>query len=271
MNLYIDFGGTSFRYQLDNLPVTILPSDRIDLKKFLDATIQKHPDISSIGISFAGQVQDGKIISSPNAHTHNFDVKRYIEEKYKIQLAIDNDLNCAAIAEHNALQVKSLAVFYIGTGFGSAFIDNNQLVTGANNKSGELGHIPFKKSPFICGCGRDDCLELYVSGSGIKHWCSYFKIDKEFSRLDLLESLNNETSNIIIDNFYSGLAHAFHTALNLFDFDHLVLGGSVGKNENIKEFLENEFLHSAFKREKLSISLSTLREGSLQGTKFLNK
>ncbi len=269
MNLYIDFGGTSFRYQFDESSVTTLSSDTIDLKKFLDEIIKKYPNISFIGISFAGQVRNGKIISSPNAHTANFDVKKYIEEKYKISVAIDNDLNCAAIAEHHALQVKSLAVFYIGTGFGSAFIDNNRLVTGANNTAGEIGHIPFKKSPFTCGCGRDDCLELYVSGNGLKHWCSYFKIDKEFSRLDLLESLNTDNANIIIENFYNGLSHAFHTALNLFDFDHLVLGGSVGNHPKIKSFLEKQFLQSAFKREKLSITLSTLNEGSLQGTKLL--
>ena len=269
MNLYIDFGGTNFRYQLDEASITTLASDTIDLKIFLDEIIEKYPNISFIGISFAGQVQNGKIISSPNAHTQNFDVKTYIEEKYKISLAIDNDLNCAALAEHNALQVKSLAVFYIGTGFGSAFIDNNQLVAGANNKAGEIGHIPFKKTPFTCGCGRDDCIELYVSGNGIKHWCSYFNLDTQYHRLDKLESLNNDITNIIVTNFYEGLSHVFHTSLNLFDFDHLVLGGSVGNHPKIKSFLEEQFLQSAFKREKLSISLSTLHEGSLQGTKLL--
>lgn len=270
MNLYIDFGGTHFRYQFNNSKIQTLNSETIELKHFLDTMIQKHSDISFIGISFAGIVQNGKIFSSPNTNTQNFDIQKYIEETYNIPLAIDNDLNCAALAEHNALQVDSLAVFYIGTGFGSAFIDNNRLIKGVNNKSGEIGHIPFKRSPFRCGCGRDDCLELYVSGSAIEKWCDYFDIKPKYRRLDLLESLNDYQGEMIIDNFYHGLEYAFHTALNLFDFNNLVLGGSVGKNEDIKNLLEEQFSKSAFQRESLNISLSTLEEGSLEGAKLLH-
>jgi len=269
MKLYIDFGGTHFRYQLNSSKIKTLNSDTIDLKNFLDKMIQKHSNISFISISFAGIVQNGEILSSPNTNTKNFAVKKYIKETYNIPLAIDNDLNCAALAEHNNLQVSSLAVFYIGTGFGSAFIDNNRLIKGANNKSGEIGHIPFKKSPFNCGCGRDDCLELYVSGNGIENWCDYFNIEAKYRRLDLLESLDDYKAKIIIENFYHGLEYAFHSSLNLFDFNNLVLGGSVGNNENIKNFLEEQFNKSAFQRENLTISLSTLEEGSLQGTKLL--
>jgi len=269
MNLYIDFGGTNFRYQIDDSKIKTLNSDDINLPLFLDEMILSYSKISFIGISFAGVVQKGKILSSPNTNTQNFDVKKYIEEKYNIKLEIDNDLNCAARAEQNALHVKSLAVFYIGTGFGSAFIDNNSLITGGNNKGGEIGHIPFKKSPFKCGCGRDDCLELYVSGNAIENWCDYYNIKQKYRRLDLLESIDDYKAKIIIENFYRALEHAFHTTLNLFDFNNLVLGGSVGKNEKIKTFLEEQFLHSSFKRDTINISLSTLQEGSLKGTRFL--
>jgi len=271
MNLYIDFGGTSFRYQLDTLPIETVQSNTIDIKIFLDTIIKQYPAISLIAISFAGVVKNGKIVSSPNINIEKFDITTYVKERYNIPLLIDNDLNCAALAEHNNLQVDSLAIFYIGTGFGGAFIDNNKILTGANNSGGEIGHIPFKKSPFKCGCGRDDCLELYVSGHGIETWCDYFNIEKKYRRLDLLETTDNYKATMIIKNFYQGLEHAFHTAINLFDFDNLVLGGSVGKNEKIKKFLEEQFLKTAFKKEKLTITLSSLQEGSLEGTKFLNK
>ncbi|MEA1918184.1 MAG: ROK family protein [Campylobacterota bacterium] len=269
MKLYIDYGGTNFRYLFDDGEVQSFSSEDVDLKEFLDDIIKNNPTISSISISFAGTVNGGKIIRSANTVTQNFDVKSYIEKEYNINLEIQNDLNCAALAEFNTLHVESLALFYIGTGFGSAFIDENRLILGSSNKSGELGHIPFKKSPFKCGCGRDDCLELYASGSGIKRWCAYYQIDEKYSRLDLLEKLNDEKATLIVENFYQTLAHAFHTTLNLFDFNNLVLGGSVGKNIKIKEFLEKEFLKSSFEREPLHVSLSTLEEGSLEGTKYL--
>ena len=86
----------------------------------------------------------------------NFKVKEYIKEKYQIPLEIDNDLNCAALAENEVDSSKMLAVLYIGTGFGSAFIQNGMLIKGAYNFSGEIGHTPFKTTPFLCGCGRRD-------------------------------------------------------------------------------------------------------------------
>ncbi len=271
MNLYIDFGGTNFRYRFDNKKTTTIKSEDIVLKDFLDDIIKKNPTISFIGISFAGIVNNGKIITSPNTNEENFDVKDYVKTTYNINLEIQNDLNCAALAEHNQIKTDSLAVFYIGTGFGSAFIDDNNLVRGANNQSGEIGHIPFKKTPFICGCGRDDCIELSTSGSSIIRWCEYFNLDKKLQKLNILEKADDYKAKIIVENFYLGLAHAFHTSLNLFDFNTLVLGGSVAKHKNIKKFLENEFTKSSFKREKLNIVLSNLKEGALEGTKYIKQ
>lgn len=268
MNLYIDFGGTNFRYKLDNGELRSLESREISLTRFIDKMVSMYK-IEKIAISFAGIVKDGHILSSPNIDIEPIGIKEYCLDRYNIELKIQNDLNCAALAEYNTLKTNSLAVFYIGTGFGSAFIDNGNLITGNNNQSGELGHIPFKKTPFTCGCGRDDCLELSVSGSGVKKWCEQYGIEKEYARLDKLYELNSDEAKIIIKNFYEGLAHAFHTTLNLFDYSTLVLGGSVGKNEKIKNFLEKEFEKSAFARKELDIRLSTLEDGSLEGTKYL--
>lgn len=269
MNLYIDFGGTNFRYVFDNTKITTLKSSDINLKTFLDEIIYKHNNIKLISISFAGQVKDGVIIKAPNITIENLDIKSYIENKYDIKLKIDNDLNCAAKAELHTRATKSLALFYIGTGFGGAFCDDGKLIQGINNQSGEIGHIPFKKTPFVCGCGRDDCVELSVSGSGLKRWCEYHNIDKSYHRLDKLYELNSSESKKIIANFYEGLAHAFHTAVTLFDFSSLVLGGSVGKNKEIKQFLEKEIQKTAFLKKNITIELSTLDNGSLEGTRFL--
>lgn len=269
MTLYIDFGGTNFRYLFDNTEITTLKSCDINLKAFLDQKIQKHKDIKIISISFAGQVKDGIIIKAPNINIKDFDIKSYIENKYDIKLKIDNDLNCAAKAELHTRATKSLALFYIGTGFGGAFCDDGKLIQGINNQSGEIGHIPFKKTPFVCGCGRDDCIELSVSGSAIKKWCQHYGIDKSYQRLDKLHELNTIESRKILANFYEGLAHAFHTSVTLFDFSSLVLGGSVGKNTEIKFFLEAEIEKTAFLKKNITIELSTLDNGSLEGTRFL--
>lgn len=271
MNLYIDYGGTNFRYcfnNKDSKKLKTLKSKDIDLLSFLDHIIIKK-SIKKVAISFAGYVNKGKIISSPNIDIKPINLKKHLLNNYGVKLFLDNDLSCAALAEQKIYKAKNMAVFYIGTGFGSAFISNGKLIKGANNLSAEIGHIPFQTTPFLCGCGRNDCLELSVSGSGIAKWCGHFNILQKYATLENLEKLDTKESNIILENFYKGLAQAFHTSLNLFDYDLLVLGGSLGKNENIKKFLQKEFKKSAFHKKNLEIKISTLKEGSLEGAKLL--
>ena len=272
-NLYIDFGGSNFRYSYDEdlKNITKLKSNQVDLKKFLDHEIQQVKDIQFIGISIAGQVRDGTILSSPNIDIGNFNIKQYIKEKYNIRLEIENDLNCAALAENDEEESDSIGVFYIGTGFGSAFIDNGKLIKGSHNLSGEMGHIPFIKTPFTCGCGRDDCVELCVSGRGIIRWCKHLGIDLQDYSLENLEKIQSKDSIQILDNFYNGLKHSFHTSLNLFDPQTFILGGGVGKkNSKLLSFLEDESKKSSFKNlRKIKFKLSQLEEGSLKGAKLL--
>lgn len=273
-NLYIDFGGTNFRYQINNDKIKTLQSKDIDLKLFLDGIIAQNNitnNIKSISISFAGHVSDGKILSSPNIDIKAFDLKKYLQQKHGVKLKLDNDLNCAALAEYNDIKQKpkNMAVFYIGTGFGSAFFSDGKLVKGSNNLAGEMGHIPFKSSPFVCGCGKNDCLELYGSGSGIKKWCQHYNIDEKFSKLEKLQTLHNIDAKNIVDNFFKALYSAFHTALALFDFEHLVLGGAIGSKSFVKEYLQNQLKNTSFGKKNITISTSNLKEGSLQGAKLL--
>ncbi len=272
MNLYIDFGGTNFRYCLDDEEIYTQSSKDIDLKSFLDNFLPKH-DIEFIGISYAGQVENGEIISAPNIKMKNFKVQQYVKEKYNIDLEIDNDLNCAALAEHALIDSKMLAILYIGTGFGSAFIDNGTLIKGSNNFSGEIGHIPFKSTPFRCGCGRRDCLELSTSGSSIEKWGKHFGLNLPIYSLENFNAIKREDATFIYNNFYKGLAFAFHTILNLFNPDTIILGGSVVKNssEKILSFLTKEQDRASFhrSRKKVDIRVSSIQEGSLKGAKLL--
>lgn len=257
MILYIDFGGTNFRYCYDDGEIFVSKSDKVDFIEFLENEIKQKPDLQKISISFAGQVKDGKILSSPNIALHNLDIKKQIYDRYKVAVLLENDLNAAAIYEYSKFkQAKTMAVFYIGTGFGSAFVIDGKIFGGANNLSGEIGHIPFKRVDKVCGCGRNDCLELSVSGKAL-----------DGLRLD-------ECDESIKQTFLDGLRHSFFTVLNLFDPDYFALGGSVVLNNSwIADFLEESFDQSSFSsiRKKPIIYISDSQNGNIEGLKILTK
>lgn len=85
--------------------------------------------------------------------------------------AITNDANAATIGEMvfgNARNMKDFIMITLGTGLGSGFVSNGQMIYGADGFAGEFGHVTVLKGGRMCGCGRKGCLEAYVSATGIK-------------------------------------------------------------------------------------------------------
>jgi glucokinase len=257
--LFIDIGGTNLRSELeinDKIIKKSISSKNINLIDFISNYLNLYPNISFIGISFAGQVNQGVIISSPNIDISSFNIKEYFEKRYNLTLEIDNDLNCAIRAEAEYFNSKYLSVIYIGTGLGSAVIDNEKIVSGFKNQSFELGHIPYKKSPFICGCGKDNCIELFASGGAIEKWLKYKSI--EYKEISL--NINQDVSKI----FKEALLQAVETLIVLSNSKILVLGGGViSKNPYLVDYIKNNI------NSEIEIVASKLENGALEGAKLL--
>jgi glucokinase len=58
-------------------------------------------------------------------------------------------------------------VITLGTGLGSGIVVNGKVVYGHDGFAGEMGHVIVKEDGRLCGCGRNGCLETYVSATGI--------------------------------------------------------------------------------------------------------
>lgn len=104
-------------------------------------------------------------------------LKLYLENNFGLHTVITNDANLAAISEKHFGQASGLSSFVsiiIGTGLGSGVFFNNQLLHGKNDLVGELGHTKVKRNGRLCGCGRQGCLETYVSANGIRR--TFFKL-----------------------------------------------------------------------------------------------
>ncbi len=85
---------------------------------------------------------------------------------------VTNDANAATIGEMiygNAKGMKDFIMITLGTGLGSGFVANGEMIYGHDGFAGEFGHIIVDhEHGRECGCGRRGCLETYVSATGIK-------------------------------------------------------------------------------------------------------
>ncbi|MCK4442679.1 MAG: ROK family protein [Sulfurovaceae bacterium] len=260
MNLYIDMGGTYTRYQIDKQDVVVV-KDR-DIISLIEEIIKKYPRIKQVNISFAGQVKDNIILSAPNINIKNLDLNSYFPH---IKFRVDNDLNCAVLGESAYWKSDDIVSLFIGTGIGAGVVSGGRLINGFSNGAGEIGHIPFKQAPFLCGCGKDNCVELFSSGSAILKWADY--LDMDFKTLDELPSN-------IYNDFLEGVLYSTSILITLFNPKILVLGGGViEENDFLVQYIRDNISKYAFgsNLKELEIVQTKLDNAPLDGCRLLNK
>ena len=64
--------------------------------------------------------------------------------------------------------MKNFIMITLGTGVGSGFVANGEMIYGHDGFAGEFGHVIVERGGRECGCGRKGCLETYTSAGGIK-------------------------------------------------------------------------------------------------------
>jgi glucokinase len=144
-------------------------SNTIELMKNNIAGIE----LAGIGIGAPdGNYYKGTIEFAPNLPwKENLQIVDKLKTFYpSIPILLTNDANAAAIGEMvygGAKGMKNFLVVTLGTGLGSGFVANGEMIYGHDSFAGELGHVIVEKEGRQCGCGRKGCLETYVSATGI--------------------------------------------------------------------------------------------------------
>lgn len=129
--------------------------------------------LEAVGIGAPNANQfTGIIEMAPNLPwKHDVPLARMMQDRLGIPAVLGNDANAAALGEWRYGAGKGyndLLVVTIGTGVGSGFIVNGQLVLGSAGNAGELGHMTVAVDGRTCTCGRKGCLEAYVSIRGMR-------------------------------------------------------------------------------------------------------
>lgn len=158
----IDIGGTAIKYGVvdENAQILIKKSMETEafkggpeiLKKAIgiveELIGETQSEISGICISTAGMVdiEKGSIFYSapliPNYAGTQF--KAVLEEKFKIPCEVENDVNCAGLAEYQSGVAKGSRVavmLTIGTGIGGCIILDGKIFHGFSNSACEVGYM----------------------------------------------------------------------------------------------------------------------------------
>ncbi|MDR0414039.1 MAG: ROK family protein [Prevotellaceae bacterium] len=126
-----------------------------------------------------------------------------------LPIRITNDANAAAIGEMvygGARGMKDFVLLTLGTGLGSGIVAGGELLYGCDGFAGEIGHIIMTPDGRRCGCGRQGCLETYVSATGLKQTAFEVMSHRYFTEKSLLKavSFNEITPKYIADAALQG-------------------------------------------------------------------
>jgi len=102
---------------------------------------------------------------------------KLLVDHFNLPVYLTNDANAAALGEMyygGAKGMKNFMVVTLGTGLGCGVVMDGKIYYGYHGHAGELGHIIIREQGRRCGCGRNGCLETYVSATGIKRTVSKF-------------------------------------------------------------------------------------------------
>jgi glucokinase len=119
-----------------------------------------------------GSYITGEIINAPNLRWKGvLPLSSDLSSKLGVPVFITNDANAATLGEMHygaARGMKNFVYITLGTGLGSGFVVDGNLLLGNDGFAGELGHTSVKPSGRKCGCGKKGCLETYVSAPGLR-------------------------------------------------------------------------------------------------------
>lgn len=133
-----------------------------------------HPeDVLGIGVGAPGRVDigEGKVLYySRIPGMIRYPIRSRLEGRFQIPVHVHNNSSVIALNEYRygeAKGVRSLLTILIRSGVGGAFINEGKLLVNGEKTTLELGHMSVDLNGPECDCGRQGCLETYISEKAI--------------------------------------------------------------------------------------------------------
>jgi fructokinase len=256
----IDFGGTKVEAAALDASGAYLARVRTPNPGSYDAAIETIRDliaqveqqaggVGTVGIGLPGSISPttGVMRNSNSTYLNGRTFREDLTTALGREVRLANDANCLALSEAvdgAAAGAKVAFAIILGTGCGGGLVVDGRLIDGANGIAGEWGHMPLpwpspEESPGPqCWCGQRGCLEMWVSGTGLRH--DYVQhAGQALSGEAIIDRLRQgePAATAAFDRYIDRLGRAIAALCNIVDPDAIVLGGGLSNVTEIYERL----------------------------------
>ena len=253
--LVFDIGGTSIKYGscIDDVLQDIFETPtnaKLGGQHIVDTLIElieKESDYDAIGISTAGQVNadEGYIIYA-NQNIPNYtgmQIRQILEDRFHVPVAVENDVNSAALGEAYFGAGKNhdnfLCLTY-GTGVGGAIIENKEVYHGSSFSAAEFGAIVTHADERIKGTDFfDGCYERYASTTALVRMAGEYDSTLNSGR-EIFARIDDPMVMNILDKWIDEIMLGLSTLIHIFNPKCVVLGGGIMAQPLILEKIQEK-------------------------------
>jgi len=159
------------------------------------------------------------------------------------EVRLSNDANCFALSEAVDGAAAGAEIVFgviIGTGTGGGIAVRGAILTGLNGIAGEWGHNPIawprpEELPGPqCYCGRQGCLETFLSGPGLsRDFRDATGEHLEPPEIVRLAKANDQKAEACLSRYEDRLARGLAHVINILDPQVIVLGGGMSNIQRL--------------------------------------
>ncbi|XP_026060004.1 bifunctional UDP-N-acetylglucosamine 2-epimerase/N-acetylmannosamine kinase-like isoform X1 [Carassius auratus] len=299
--LAVDLGGTNLRVAIVSMKGKVVKKyiqlnpktfeERIELiltmsKQAMADAVHLNCRILGVGVSTGGRVnpQDGIVLHSTKLINEwsSVDIRTPLSSALHLPVWVDNDGNCAALAERKFGHGKGMENFVTiitGTGIGGGIIQHNDLIHGSTFCAAELGHIVVSLEGPECMCGSHGCIEAYSSGLALQREAKRLhdedlllvegmtvKNKEQVNAIHLIEAarLGNSKAESVLHTAGTALGLGIVNILHMINPSLVILSGVLAPHyENpVRQVISQRALLSA---QETKVMVSELEDPALLG------
>jgi glucokinase len=208
------------------------------------------PDAIGVGVPSQIEFETGTVETSVNIPLTGVPLREELGRRFGVPVFVDNDANCAALAEAHMVGVQNLVMLTLGTGVGGGVVIDGMTFRGAHGLGAELGHIAVNPDGPPCpgNCPNRGCLEAYCSGQALERDGTELARDKPDSplaerlgpdgtlsarRLVAAAEDGDGDALLIMENFGRMLGIGISNYVNIFEPTRLAIGGGLSRASHL--------------------------------------
>ena len=197
------------------------------------AILHTYGDFDAIGISTAGQVdsEQGSIYYA-NDNIPGYTgtkIRDILEAEFGVPVAVENDVNAAALGElyfGAAKGAENFLCLTYGTGVGGAIVIDGSIYPGSTWSGGSFGGILTHPEAMEAGVEFSGCYEKYASTTGLVR--EAMKVDASLDNgRKIFEAFDRPEIRAVIDRWIDEIVYGLISLIHIFNPSDILLGGGI--------------------------------------------